>query len=179
MPTSYDSTYFNRNIPETWYRKAGLLRPDQLAGLAYVMDWPFWTNHRTDRRDPGHVLSVGCGLGDLEKKLEELHVKVTGYDPHYYDQYQGRECLQHYKGEQYNTILFCESIEHLPEAEIFNIINHQKGGTRIIIVNWPDNHPILPEGFDHITQIDNEFFYRLLDGRKPLIMKGSHLVYDK
>ena len=175
----YDETYFNRNIPETWFRKRGILRPDQLAGLCYVMDWPFWTNERTDRRKPGHVLSVGCGLGDLEVELEKQGVKVTGYDPYYYDKYQGRECLQHYKGEKYNTILFCESIEHLPEAEIDYIINSQAGGTRIIIVNWPDNHPILPEGFDHITQIDDTFFDKLLGDRKPLVRRGSHLVYDK
>lgn len=176
---SYNDTYFNRNIPETWFRKVDLLRPDQLAGFCYVMDWPFWTNHRTDRRKPGHVLSVGCGLGQLEKKLEDNGVKVTGYDPYYYEDYIGRECKQHYKGEQYDTILFCESIEHLPVAEIDYIINSQRGGTRIIIVNWPNNHPILPEGFDHITQIDDEFFDKLLDGRKPLVRQGSHLVFDK
>lgn len=175
----YNLDYFNRNIPENWYKKAGLLRPDQLAGLAYVMDWPFWTNERTPRRNPGKVLSVGCGLGDLEVKLEELGVRVTGYDPYYYKDYQGKKCLQHYKGEHFNTILFCESIEHLSEAESMNIINHQPGGTRIIIVNWPNNHPILPEGFDHITQVDDDFFDRLLDGREPLIRKGSHLVFDK
>lgn len=179
-PTSYDKSYFNRNIPETWFSQLGLLRPDQHAALCYVLDLPYWRSYRT-KRDKKYktILSIGCGLGDLEVKLESFGLNVLGYDPYYHKEYKGQKCLATYNGEQADILLFCESIEHLTKEQTKEIIDAQKGGTKIIIVNWPDFHPIPEEGFDHITRIDDDYFDWVLDGREPEVRKGSHLVFIK
>lgn len=174
----YNDQYFHRNIPETWFRQNGLLRPDQLAALCYVFDWPFWKPERTKRK-PGKILSVGCGIGFLEKKLEDMGCRVIGFDPYFSDEYMGKECLTKYNGETCDTLLFCESLEHLDIKLIMQIIDNQPKGCRVVITNWPDYHPIPTNGADHITEVNDELFDRLLDGREPIIRRGSHLVYEK
>lgn len=174
----YDDKYFHRNIAETWFRDNGLLRPDQLAALCYALDWPFWAPSEKRTRNPEPVLSIGCGMGELEVVLENMGYRVIGYDPFYADVYKGKECIKEFTDQTGKTVIFCESIEHIEKDEIKRIIAAHDDKTRIIITNWPDFHPIPKSNFDHITEINDEFFDELLDGRTPIIRRGSHLVYE-
>lgn len=176
----YDDNYFNRDIPEQWFGRHGLLRPDQLAALCYALNWPFWVNGRTVARNPGLIVSMGCGQGLLEKKLEDMGYKVIGVDPNFGDIYQGSTRVEKYEGLDADTLMFVESIEHIPKDEILRVVRSLRSGARVIVTNFPDFHPIDVDntGWDHITRIDDDFYNELLDGREPVVRRGSHLVFD-
>lgn len=180
--SGYTDAYYCRDIHEYWFEQHGLLRPDQLAALCYTFNRPFWGMPASPPRDPGHVVSIGCGAGFLEATLERLGVTVTGVDPspgarHLY---QGSTLVDRYGGGG-DTLIFCESIEHLPADETDRIISLAPTGARIIIVNWPDFHPIHPDGsgWDHVALIDDHRFDQLTAGHTIVERHGSHLVFDK
>lgn len=177
----YDSAYYRRDIPETWFWQAGLLRPDQLAALCYAKGWPFWGNDSAPR-DPGVIYSIGAGRGELEATLEKLGHHVVGVDPSpgAREMYEGSVLLDAYPGGG-DTVIFCESIEHLQREEFEDIWEQIPEGARVIIVNWPDYHPLEPDGsgWDHVRLIDDRFFDELTEGRKVILRHGSHLVVEK
>jgi SAM-dependent methyltransferase len=77
----YDDAYYQRDAPEFWFGGRDLPRPDQLAAICYTFGVPFWGSEPYAPRDPGRVVSIGCGGGHLEQTLEDLGVTVTGVDP--------------------------------------------------------------------------------------------------
>lgn len=187
----YDRAYYERDIPETWFWQHGLLRPDQLAALCYAMGWPFRGGYRAgecyEKRDPGVIVSIGAGRGELEKVLEKMPgvTSVTGIDTSAgsAEMYEGSVLETEVRMEliqEADTIIFCESIEHLPPGLSTGIIQTAKPGARVIIVNWPAFHPLPPDGggWDHITLIDDKFFDDLSIGHHVVIRWGSHLVLD-
>jgi hypothetical protein len=189
--SNYTRAYYERDIPETWFWQHGLIRPDQLAALCYAMGWPFRGGWRAgesyERREPGMVVSIGAGRGELEKVLEKLPgvQNVTGMDnsPGAAEMYEASTLETEIRLEliqEADTVIFCESIEHLPSDVIWAIIESVKPGARIIIVNWPSFHPLPPDGggWDHITLIDDKLFDQISEGHQVVVRWGSHLVLD-
>lgn len=176
----YDDNYFERGIAEQWFNKNGLLRPDQLAALCYVFDLPYWRQSENRLRKPGTIVSMGCGLGFLEKKIEDMGFTVIGVDPYFAEQYIGSRCEKLLPNEPIQTLVFCEAIEHISKKEILDAIAGVSPGGRVIITNWADFHPIPVDGtgWDHITRIDDELYDELTNGRKVIIRRGSHLVFE-
>lgn len=176
----YTEDYYNRELEEYWFTKNGLLRPDQLAAVCYTFGLPFWGEH-SNRREPGLVYSIGCGAGDLEVTLEKLGCEVIGVDPSSGAKhlYKGSELIDEYPGGG-DTVIFCEAIEHIPMEQLTDIFNKIPQKARIIIVNWPDYHPLHPDGSnqDHITLIDDELYNKLAKGRKIVLHRGSHLILE-
>jgi hypothetical protein len=181
----YSPAYYQRDIRENWFAPHGLLRPDQLAAVCYAYGWPFDGNERYRRRDPGRIMSIGCGRGDLEAELERMGAEVIGVDPSHGAQtlYRGTTLQPDTTGmEDCQTVLFVESIEHLPKAMIEDLWPRFSSGTRVVIVNWRDFHPIEPEpndGWDHITLVDDDLFDWLCGGFNVWVRNGSHLVIDR
>lgn len=184
--THYSADYYQRDqIIETWFWRVGLLRPDQLAALCYILGKPFWGRDRLPERKPGLVLSVGCGRGELEAALERLGVQVLGYDPSAgaHDMYEGTRLTAELDDETIrvaHTVVFCESLEHVPADEIWRIRKALTSGTRLVVTNWPDYHPIevSRDGWDHITRVDDDLFDRLAEGASVLVRRESHLVLE-
>lgn len=182
----YDAGYYQRDQEEFWFERHGLLRPDQLAALCYTLGWPFW-GPPTRPRQAGVVVSMGAGGGFLEAVLEKMPgvTEVIGIDP-------SMGAAQLYRGSrleprcspelaaQAGTVIFCESIEHIPLEETLAVAEAMRQGSRLVAVNWPDYHPLLPDGsgWDHITAIDDDLYDRLSAGRTVVIRRGSHLVLD-
>jgi hypothetical protein len=106
--------------------------------------------------------------------------RVIGVDPSEgaHELYKGKEIISEYPGGG-DTIVFCESIEHIPQDELDRIFSLIPQDARIIIVNWLHYHPIIPDGsLDHITRIDDDYYNKLAEGRKVVVRQGSHLVLD-
>lgn len=179
----YDVDYYQRDIAENWYAELGLLRPDEYAAACYLYGLGFVSpSVQWERRDPGRIVSIGCGHGRLERWLEDRGHQVIGVDPSpgATDLYLGAELVETYDGTG-DTVLFVESIEHIPRDEIISMFQRIPLGALVVIVNWLDVWPIKVDrtGWDHITRIDDEFFDELAEFGGVQVRKGSHLVLTK
>jgi len=77
------------------------------------------------------------------------------------------------------TVVYCESIEHIPVEQTLQVREWMVPGSRLIVVNWPDFHPIEPTSdWDHITRVDDALYDRLAVGGATVLRRGSHLVVD-
>lgn len=181
--THYTRDYYTRKgLTEAWFVECDLLRPDELACICYMFGRAFADPRggEEDARGPGLVYSIGCGPGRLEAHLEGMGVRVIGVDPApgAVEMYAGSELVPSYDGGG-DTIIFCESLEHLPITEIDRIWPLIPMSARIIVANWlawdsiPGDHE-----WDHITTVDGELFDRLSEGRRVIVRRGSHLVLD-
>lgn len=181
--SNYSDEYFSKNQAENWFMPHGLLRPDQLAALCYAFGWPFWGDEHYQQRQPDGIMSIGCGEGYLESVLERMGERVIGVDPS-----PGAEKL--YRGRvlhkdvsaitECRTIIFCESLEHIPLEQILGIWKKAARETRFIVTNWPAYHPIPADSeWDHITEVNDALFARLSRWMYPIVRRGSHLVVDK
>ncbi len=182
--SNYTKNYYNRNIPETWFWRNGLLRPDQLAAVCYIKNLPFFGNERYPKEpyNPHVIYSIGAGRGELEKTLEKLGFTVYGIDPSEGSKkmYEGKNHLDTYPGGG-DVVLFCESVEHISERDFGDIWAKIPIHARVVIVNWPSIYPIKKDktGWDHIRQIDDIFFDKLSEENRVIIRHGSHLVLEK
>lgn len=158
------------------------------------------------RRKPKLVVSIGTGRGEIDLAFLLDGVKCVGIDPSpaaeriYRDTmikwgggidyeflnlgaYQGMLELRK-AGVIPDTVIFCESIEHIPKREFaktMNLIRWMLTQTKglLIIANWIDFHPIRPDksGWDHIHPIDDTLYDNICRQAKRVIFrKGSHLV---
>ncbi len=190
--TTQDLTGYTRDyyLRDRTFLPAGVLRPDQLAALCYALDWPFWGFEVPVNawREPAPVLSIGAGRGELEREFERLGYEVVGVDPSVgaHELYAGTTLVSAWTPELVaaaRTVVFCESVEHVPESETLALLDHVGPGTRVIVVNFPDYHPIVPDpaadGWDHITRVDDALYDRLA-GRatRVVLRRASHLILD-
>lgn len=178
--TVYDKAYYERSgLIETAFREAGVLRPEQASAMTYVY---------AKGRKPKVILFIGSGIGILEKFLEDWDssLVIIGTDPSLAGSrfYQGSHCevtdfLGAVKCYQFDTIILCAVIEHIPLLDIkAGIEELSKRNVRLIITNRLEYHPIKPNGWDHVTKIDDVLF-RVIANKGNLIFRhGSHLVVD-
>ncbi len=151
-----------------------VLRTDQLRVLAYMME---------DGRRPDRVLSIGAGAGFLEMVIALLNIHVIATDPHP----AGLELLEESRlikrygvqapleydilsavnavgihAPQADTVIFCESIEHITRDELdlaFEVLAGD-GPLRVIVAN-DRPLPIEPHEPDHITRVDEALYVAL------------------
>lgn len=179
----YTADYYRRpELTEMWFVENDLLRPDELACVCYAFGRAFADPRGGEEaaRDPGLTYSIGCGPGRLEAHLEGMGVEVVGVDPApgAAELYEGKTLVPAYEGGG-DTVIFCESLEHLPVGEIDRIWSLIPETARIIVANWlawetiPGDHR-----WDHITTVDSGLFDRLSEGRRVIVRRGSHLVLD-
>lgn len=183
----YDRAYYDRTLPETWFGRFGLLRPDQLAAVCYAFGMPFWGDETYANREPYIVLSIGCGRGELEAQIERMGPRVIGTDPSdaveriYAGQNFERKSASEAVRDVFraDTVIFCESLEHIERAEIdlaFDMLRMRRA--RVIVVNWPSFMPLETNGWDHVTRIDDALYDELSEGFDVVVRRGSHLVLD-
>ena len=186
----YTADYYRRPIMEYWYAQVGLLRPDQYAAVCYAFGVPFYGDEPyfanpgpRPTRTPARVMSVGCGEGVLEAELERLGCEVTGVDPSpgAVELYRGKTRQDGIDGiEGYDTVILCESLEHLPRELTNEIRTRLAPGARMIVTNWLSLHPIPNNSsWDHITTVDDAMFEWLSMDRTVVVRRGAHLVVDR
>ena len=180
---NYSTDYYSRDF----FAPLELPRPDQLAAICYTVDVPVWNiDYPKTNRSPGRIVSMGAGQGVMEMWLEKLGHEVIAVDPApgALELYKGKTIYSTWSPEliaSAATVIFCESIEHIPLEQTADIFDSAQLGTRFIIVNLPEYHPIIPQptdGWDHITQVDDFLYNKLVQGKDVKIRRGSHLVMD-
>lgn len=176
----YDSDYYARGgLIETAFEDAELLRPEQASVIAYAF---------AQGRKPRVMLSIGSGKGILEKFLEDLDpsLVIIGTDPSLdaAKLYKGSHCevidfVGAIKGYKFDTIILCAVLEHIPLKDIeAGIEELSKRKVRLVITNRLEYHPIKPNGWDHVTTIDDDLFRVIADKGSVVFRHGSHLVVD-
>ena len=157
-------------------------------------------------RVPKCVIDIGCGRGELSATLRYMGINTIAVDPSdgaaelvmktHSDFYNIHECnfihktlvegmKEILKENTPDTIIFCESIEHIDATEFqegFELIKkalRQTSGL-LIITNWIHYHPI-PKNprydWNHIHLIDDKFYDMICDACKKIIFRErSHLV---
>ena len=175
----YDERYYrSEGKIEGVFFKADLLRPDQASAFVYAFDG----------RRPKVVLSIGSGVGMLEKWMEPFVDRVIGTDPSDAARklYRGKEfyplnfrhSLERF-GPICDTIICCEVIEHVDSREFQWGLKKLKTLTvRLIVTNHLDYHPIRPNGLDHVNEINDDVMNQIAGLGRVRFRRGSHIVVD-
>lgn len=193
---SYKSIVQALNLPED----PKILPSRTFDKLAFELE-------KTMTRTPKTVVDVGCGRGELLAAFHLLGVTCWGIDPapgaaslvpetlswvgmsrnYFINKGAFEGLLSVPTGVPIDTVIFCESIEHIRPEEfekafryVKNILFGKDGGL-LIIVNWIGFHPLKPDhtGYDHIRLVDDAFYDRLSKEAKRVVFRfGSHLVLE-
>ena len=155
------------------------------------------------KRTPKLVLDIGCGRGEVSATLAYCKIKCVAIDPSSgsrdiindtYMKYYGLSNPEFIndtalaavqKVSDFDTVIFCESMEHISTKEFFDafvIIKKTLTKTKglMIISNFIDFHPIKRNpnmDWNHITTVDDKLYDELAKQAKSVVFrKGSHLV---
>ena len=153
-------------------------------------------------RMPNLVYDMGCGRGEVAATLVYMGISAVAVDPshaagalvgetasRFYGlpgasvPFERATCLEALRKsvQAPDTIIFCESIEHMPMKELTASFDWIRdcGDVRVIVTNWPTYHPIRapPGDWNHVHDVDDELYDRLASrARKTVVRHGSHLV---
>ena len=203
---------------------------DALAGICYMLDIPYekiterWPKVSKNEmwiggnileqleflianrvRDPGHILEIGAGRGEVTLLLTKLGYKVTTIDPgrdfkdllkYTKNKLFPNQDIEPYKiinntlqdamldYNEFDTILMVESLEHILaehfDPEWQNITQNFSG--YFIVVNWRSYHPIAVGQYAppdiHCRLTDDKLYDNMSYNHKVLVRAGSHLCLD-
>lgn len=158
-------------------------------------------------RSPKLVFDMGCGRGEIAATLVHLGVRAVAVDPSASAEALVDETAQKFYGlapgavpfkrstglkalrthsEVPDTIVFCESVEHIPLHELYStfewIASHAgaaSDGILVVITNWPRLHPIraVSGDWDHVHDVDDDLYDKLCSYASQTVARhGSHLV---
>lgn len=154
-------------------------------------------------RIPNSILEIGGGRGEISNAFSYLNVPCTSIEPGDNADFLYYATGKHFFGENFNstkpltvdlktlsndidlsifdTILFCESIEHIKESDFWGFWNkvcNEFQGV-FIITNWIDYHPIPIMPPEHIFEINDSVYDKLVRSSGNCVFRnGSHLVLD-
>ena len=155
------------------------------------------------KRTPKKVLDVGAGRGTVGHSLNYCGVSdvvVVDNADHFETlcretanlffngstKIQPLHCsvekiLDHINVKDFDTIIFCEAIEHFTEKQIEKfwqeICTNFHG--RVIMTNRLNFHPIPVNEDDHVREINNKVYDQFISQSKNCIFRsGSHLVLE-
>jgi hypothetical protein len=154
-------------------------------------------------RTPSKVLDIGGGRGEVAHFFSALGVPCVSIEPglHAETLYQYTNDL-FFNGQstqvslisddigksidalglqEFDTIVFCESIEHIPEPDFWNLWHRIQKDFQglIVITNWLSFHPIPVDPPEHIFRIDDAVYDRLISSSRRCIYRNqSHLVLE-
>jgi 2-polyprenyl-3-methyl-5-hydroxy-6-metoxy-1,4-benzoquinol methylase len=137
-------------------------------------------------KKPKGIIDFGGGRGNVSSAISHLGITAGYVDPYGYEKneiYNQENILSYDFFEEiikdldkYDTIIFCASIEHIPENYSKEIIELCKG-MKLIIANTITYHPIQASGIEHCTKIDDNFYDKICNTMDSIIYRqGSHLV---
>ena len=155
-------------------------------------------------RYPKKILSVGSGRGELEASFIYLGIPVVGCDPapcipeiykqtmlewidcddYVFHNMEFHEVAEMYSEQlMFDTIIFCESLEHIPEGTFeygWNLIKNHLYTLhgRLIVCNTISNHPIkISCTWNHVRRVDDDLYDRFeSEAVRTIFRQGSHLV---
>lgn len=154
-------------------------------------------------RNPKKILEIGGGRGEIANSLKFLGVDCISIDPGLEATKQYSITGKHFFGNNFrsvepvcqslgqavknlnltdfDTIIFCESIEHVQESEFYNFWNLvlTKFQGIFIVTNDLYYHPIPIQEPEHIFEISDSLYDKLVSQSKNCWYRNhSHLVLD-
>lgn len=185
LELAYDQGYYNQYFP--------------LFSINDQLD--FISKNKT--RTPNNVLDLGGGRGEIANVLKYLNLSCLSIEPGQYADLLYEYTGKHFFGDsfdsakpqkialsqltnsvnlsQFDTIVLCETIEHLPELDFWNFWNRVKTDFHglVIIANWIYFHPIPAMGAEHIFEINDQVYDKLVSESKNCVYRnGSHLILE-
>ena len=154
------------------------------------------------RRVPIKVLDIGGGRGEIANSFQYLRIPCTSVDPGLYTSLLHEATGKHFFGEdfeyviprnedlksfckvnnlnEFDTIIFCESIEHISEKDFWNFWDNVKRNFKgmVIVTNTLDFHPIPLSPPQHIFEITDKVYDKLSTIGICKFRKKSHLVLE-
>ena len=166
---------------------------------------------RQSTRDPNLVIDIGCGRGEIAGTLAYMGIGCIAVDPakgaavligrtfrEFFNMstlptntefinksaFEGMWEIKR-RGLRPDTVIFCESIEHISHKEFlatFEIIKMMLADVSgmLVITNWIDYHPIQKNNdmdWNHIATINDTLYDSLAaQAKKVVFRRGSHLV---
>jgi len=158
-------------------------------------------------RHPKRVLEIGGGRGEVATALAHMGIDVVSVEPgsgaeRWYastaEKFFGhlekpvvpvvkfiQDAMVDIDLSTFDTILMVESLEHIPEDQfegVWESIRTEFKG-RMVIVNWPDYHPIWigrdAGPLEHCRLVDDALYDKWSAQAKECVFRmGSHLVLD-
>jgi 2-polyprenyl-3-methyl-5-hydroxy-6-metoxy-1,4-benzoquinol methylase len=155
---------------------------------------------KNKKRTPKNILEIGGGRGEITNTLAYLGYNVTSVEFHPNAEKLFKETgIKFFNKEQsynlinenikdveldlskFDTIIMCESIEHIPEKHFNNfyqnLIKNFKG--YFILTNWIHPFPIFVSGTEHCRRIDNELYDNFSkNAKRTVFRRKSHLCLE-
>jgi hypothetical protein len=150
---------------------------------------------------PQKVLEIGGGRGEIANVFKKLGIDCISLEPgkhaDFIYNYTGKfffgkdfesatptkndfkTLIQNNEIDQFDTIIFCQTIEHIAESDFWEFWNKLVSNFNglVIIVSYVHYHPIevvLPQ---HVFGINDEVYDRLVNDSKRCVFRDhSHLV---
>lgn len=163
-------------------------------------------------RVPKSIIEIGSGRGEVtaflnfcKENIDVLNFELQSIDPspdfckmyaetcqRLFNKHLEQNLIQHtlknsinlINFENIDTVILCESLEHLTESEFYEFIEYglpyfQKNKTRLIIVNAWGFWPIIKNDYDHIWELNDEVYDRIEKlGKQTILRSKSHLVIE-
>ena len=136
---------------------------------------------RTDRlvaeillRNPQNVLDVGCGLGDVVRRLNKIGVEATGVDnaevlwkifwkEHFFKEGDAKKLP--FRDNSFDVVFSSDFFEHVPEEDIDTVLGEMKRvGRRILAVIAFEAELTERQAKYHVTNKPREWWIEKLPG---------------
>ena len=152
------------------------------------------------KRIPKKILEIGGGRGEVANFLTYLNYDITSvefaenakewYDNtgiKFFNKIQDIKLInENIKDlnidlKEYDTIIMCESLEHIPEEHFNNFYTNIKNNFKgyFIVTNWLNYHPLQGNGDMHCRTIDDELYDKFVqDSIKVIYRDRSHLCIE-
>lgn len=195
---------------QKWFRFEGLGKGENDGPLGYEARLQLDILKRSvvdagTARKCQYILDVGGGRGEVALSLAWLGKDVQVVEPHAHAyawmiathtlffpdsplkvqliNSPVPECLDCLDLAKVDTVLFVESLEHIPQ-DCFDLfwpkvkvaLMRNKG--RLVVANWIDYHPLPADNREHCRRVDDVVYDELARGGAVKHRNGSHLVVD-
>jgi len=152
------------------------------------------------KRTPKKILEIGGGRGEVATFLTYHKYDITSieFSESAKDWYK-KTAIQYFNQEvpvkllnvnikdieidisEYDTIIMCESLEHIPEEHFNNFYQNMKNNFNgyFIITNWLTYHPLRITGKEHCREINDELYDNFSqDALRTVFRNQSHLCLE-
>jgi len=145
----------------------------------FTLEEQFNYLNQNKKRTPKNILEIGGGRGEVANFLTYHKYNITSIEfSESAEEWYNKTAIQYFNQKvpvkllnvnikdidfdlaQYDTIIMCESLEHIPEEHFEKFYNNIKDNFNgyFIITNWLKYHPIKANGDEHCRDIDDNLY---------------------
>jgi len=167
---------------------------------SFTLEEQFNYLNQNKKRTPKNILEIGGGRGEVANFLTYHNYNITSVEfSEFANEWYKKTSLQFYNKPipvkllninikdidfdltQYDTILMCESLEHIPKEHFEKFYNNLKDNFNgyFIITNWLTYHPIKANDDEHCRDINDNLYNSFSkDALRTVFRNQSHLCLE-